>query len=178
MPGAPYFKRSLTVDHARDGEVMIAFAMNGRQPPLLNGFPLRLVVPGWYSTYRVKMLSNIEVLDKPDDNLWMRKAYLIPDTPDADVRPGRTGVKMVPIGRMMPRSFVTNLVQGAKVRLHAPTEVRGIAFGGNSGVARVDFSADSGKTWRPARLGTDEGNTAFANGRWRSLLARPGHMDL
>ena len=57
---------------------MIAYAMNGEQLPLLNGFPLRLVVPGWYSTYWIKMLDDIEVLDKPDDNFWMAKAYRSP----------------------------------------------------------------------------------------------------
>ena len=72
-------------DHARDGEVIIAYAMNGEQLPLLNGFPLRLVVPGWYATYWVKMLNGIEVLDKPDDNFWTAKAYLIPDTPHANI---------------------------------------------------------------------------------------------
>jgi len=62
--------KSLAIDHARDGEVMLAYAMNGEQLPLLNGFPLRLIVPGWYSTYWVKMLSDIEVLDQPDTNYW------------------------------------------------------------------------------------------------------------
>ena len=96
VPDAPDFMKSLAVDHARDGEVMIAYAMNGEQLPLLNGFPLRLVVPGWYATYWVKMLNDIEVLDQPDDNYWMKTAYTIPDTPRADMKPGQTGVKMVP----------------------------------------------------------------------------------
>ncbi len=60
--------KSLDIDHARDGEVMLAYLMNGEQLPLLNGFPLRLIVPGWYSTYWVKMLNDIEVLDAPDEN--------------------------------------------------------------------------------------------------------------
>ena len=68
----PDFMKSLAIDHARDGEVMIAFAMNGQQLPLLNGFPLRLVVPGWYATYWMKMLNDIEVLDQPDTNFWMK----------------------------------------------------------------------------------------------------------
>ncbi|HET6306025.1 MAG TPA: molybdopterin-dependent oxidoreductase, partial [Rhodopila sp.] len=84
VDGAPDFKKSIAVDHARDGEVMLAYQMNGQQLPLLNGFPLRLVVPGWYSTYWVKMLNDIEVLDAPDDNFWMKTAYLVPDTPHAD----------------------------------------------------------------------------------------------
>jgi DMSO/TMAO reductase YedYZ molybdopterin-dependent catalytic subunit len=75
---APRFMKSLDIDHARDGEVMIAYAMNGEQLPLLNGFPLRLVVPGWYATYWVKMVNDIEVLDQPDTNYWTRTAYRIP----------------------------------------------------------------------------------------------------
>ena len=74
METAPDFTKSLALDHARDGEVMLAWAMNGEPLPLLNGFPLRLVVPGWFSTYWVKMLDSIEVLDKPDDGYWMAKA--------------------------------------------------------------------------------------------------------
>src|ERR1700761_5357903 len=127
VPEAPDFMKSLEIDHARAGEVMIAFAMNGEQLPLLNGFPLRLIVPGWYSTYWVKMLSDIEVLDKPDDNFWMAVAYTIPDTPHANITPGQTGVKMVPISRMVPRSFFTNVADGASLPVgNAP--LRGIAF--------------------------------------------------
>jgi hypothetical protein len=156
VPDAPDFMKSLDIDHARDGEVMIAFAMNGEQLPLLNGFPLRLVVPGWYSTYWVKMLSDIEVLDKPDDNYWMTKAYT---TPGHAVR--QTGVKMVPINRMVARSFVTNITPGASLPAGAPTPVRGIAFGGDTGVAKVDFSSDAGKSWQPTKLGTDYGKYSF-----------------
>ena len=92
VDGAPRFLKSLDIDHARDGEVMLAYQMNGEQLPLLNGFPLRLIVPGWYSTYWVKMLEDIEVLDAPDDNYWMKTAYRIPDTPYASVRPDETDI--------------------------------------------------------------------------------------
>jgi DMSO/TMAO reductase YedYZ molybdopterin-dependent catalytic subunit len=168
VPNAPDFMKSLGIDHARDGEVMIAYAMNGQQLPLLNGFPLRLVVPGWYSTYWIKMLNDIEVLDQPDDNFWMKTAYTIPDTPHADMKPGQAGVKMVPINRMVPRSFVTNLKPGAAIERGAPRLARGIAFGGDSGVAKVEFSADGGATWQPARLGHDEGKYSFRE--WRAIF--------
>ena len=62
LPDAPDVMKSLAVDHARDGEVMLAYAMNGEQLPLLNGFPLRLIVPGWFGDYWIKMLNDIEVL--------------------------------------------------------------------------------------------------------------------
>ncbi len=164
VDGAPKFMKSLDIDHARDGEVMIAFAMNGEQLPLLNGFPLRLVVPGWYSTYWVKMLNSIEVLDSPDQSYWTRTAYTIPDTPGADMTPGETGVTMIPINRMVPRSFVTNLRDGASIVANKGTIVRGIAFGGTAGVKAVDLSTDGGATWRSADLGRDEGKYGFR--RW------------
>ncbi|HVY13600.1 MAG TPA: molybdopterin-dependent oxidoreductase, partial [Rhodopila sp.] len=165
LPDGPDFMKSLAVDHANDGEVMVAFGMNGEPLPMLNGFPLRLIVPGWYSTYWVKMLNDIEVLDQPDRNFWMATAYLIPDTPGANVRPGETGFKQVPINRMVPRSFVTNLRPGDTVKVGAPTEIRGIAFGGDTGVARVDVSMDAGKTWQAAQLGEDKGRYGFR--RWQ-----------
>ncbi len=161
MPDAPQFMKSLAIDHARDGEVMIAYAMNNEQLPLLNGFPLRLVVPGWYSTYWVKMLTDIEVLDQPDTNFWTTSAYQVPDTPNANITPGQTGVPMVPISRMNPRSFITNLASGATVPVGKPTPLRGIAFGGDSGVAAVDVSVDGGASWVPAQLGKDEGTYSF-----------------
>jgi DMSO/TMAO reductase YedYZ molybdopterin-dependent catalytic subunit len=161
VPQTPDFMKSLDIDHARDGEVMIAYAMNGALLPLLNGFPLRLVVPGWYATYWVKMLNDIEVLDKPDDNFWMTKAYLIPDTPFANVAPGQKDVKMVPINRMLPRSFFTNVKDGAVLKVGQTTIVRGIAFGGDAALAKVLFSADSGNRWQEARLGSDHGKYSF-----------------
>lgn len=176
VPDAPDFRKSLDIDHARDGEVMIAFAMNGEQLPLLNGFPLRLIVPGWYSTYWVKMLSDIEVLDRQDDNYWMATAYTIPDTPHANIKPGQTGVKMVPISRMVPRSFFTNIADGASLPAGSVATIRGIAFGGDAGVAKVELSMDDGRTWQPATLGKDHGKYSFR--RWQldiPQLMKGGH---
>jgi DMSO/TMAO reductase YedYZ molybdopterin-dependent catalytic subunit len=171
LPDAPKLMKSLAIDHARDDEVMLAYAMNGEQLPLLNGFPLRLIVPGWYSTYWVKMLSDIEVLDHPDMNYWMATAYRIPDTPHANIHPGQTGFKSVPISRMVPRSFITNIKSGERMQTGAPTLARGIAFGGDTGVARVDFSSDGGASWQPAQLGKDEGKYSFR--QWQISFAAP-----
>jgi len=158
---APTFMKSLDVDRARNGEVMLAYLMNGEQLPLLNGFPLRLIVPGWYATYWVKMLNDIEVLSAPDDNFWMKTAYRIPDTTHASVQPGEKGVATVTINRMPPRSFFTNLTDGATVKPGATVQLRGIAFGGDCGVAKVEVSDDGGGSWRAASLGPDEGAYGF-----------------
>ncbi|MGI4793714.1 MAG: molybdopterin-dependent oxidoreductase [Janthinobacterium lividum] len=158
---SPKFLKSLSVDHARDGEVMIAYAMNDEQIPLLNGFPIKLIVPGWCAVYWIKMLNDIEVLDRPDDNYWTTTGYRVPDTPRATVRPGEKGFKLVPITRNVPRSFITNIRSGDTMPANVPTSLRGIAFGGDCGVARVDLSSDDGKTWQPAELGPDEGKYGF-----------------
>jgi DMSO/TMAO reductase YedYZ molybdopterin-dependent catalytic subunit len=172
---APDFVKSLAIDHARDGEVMLAYAMNGEPLPLLNGFPLRLVAPGWYSTYWVKMLKDIEVLDQADTNYWTKTAYTIPDTPHANIKPEDTRVRMVPINRMIPRSFVTNIRPGDTLRAGVPTLARGIAFGGDSGVSRVDFSTDGGDNWRQAELGNDEGKYSFR--KWQVRFDPPDRGD-
>ena len=177
-PDGPDFMKSLSLDHARDGEVMIAYAMNGKPLPLLNGFPLRLVVPGWYATYWIKMLNDIEVLDKADENFWMKTSYQIPDRPRATMTPGETGVSLIPISRMIPRSFITNIPNQSKIAQSAPVKARGIAFGGDCGVSKVEFSADGGTTWQTAKLGHDEGKYGFR--RWEAdfTLSNPGQHAL
>jgi hypothetical protein len=177
-PQTPDFMKSLAIDHARDGEVMIAYAMNGEPLPLLNGFPVRLVVPGWYATYWVKMLNDIEVLSAPDDNFWTAKAYLIPDTPFANVVPGQQGVKMIPINRMLPRSFFTNVKDGAVLKVGQSTPVRGIAFGGDTALAQVLFSPDAGIQWQEARLGPDHGKYSFRQWEVPMRLASRGAHKL
>ena len=178
VPETPPFMKSLDLDHAMDGEVMVAYGMNGTQLPLLNGFPLRLIVPGWYSTYWVKMLSHIEVLDTPDNNYWMHSAYLIPDTPGGTMAPNAKGVKMAPINRMVPRSFITSLRDNATVRHGAPIEVRGIAFGGDSGVKNVAFSNDGGTTWQNAALGKNYGRYSFRRWQTSFVAKQPGDYKL
>ncbi len=167
-PGAPPFAKSLALDHARDGEVMIAWGMNGEALPMLNGFPLRLVVPGWYSTYWVKALDRLEVLTTPDAGFWMAKAYRIPATPDGGVQPGAKDFPTVPINRMHPRAFVTNLVDGAHVEARSPVPVRGLAMGGAAAVAKVELSMDGGHGWHAASLGPDEGRYGFR--LWQATL--------
>lgn len=164
-PGqAPWFAKTLTLDHALSDDVILAYGMNGAALPLLNGFPLRLVVPGWFSTYWVKALDRIALLRAPDTGFWMEKAYRIPATPRASVAPGAKDFATVPIGRMPPRAFFTR----ADAR-----GVRGIALGGDSAVARVDWSIDGGKTWHAARLGPDAGRYGFR--RWTAALPRGTH---
>ncbi len=157
----PDFVKALNVDHALDGEVMLAWAMNGEDLPMLNGYPLRLIVPGYYGTYWVKHVSDILVTDKVFDNFWMAPAYRIPDNDCACVEPGTTPAKTVPINRFNVRSFITSVKDGATLRAGHVTTVRGIAFDGGFGIDEVLFSDDGGATWREAKLGADLGRYSF-----------------
>jgi DMSO/TMAO reductase YedYZ molybdopterin-dependent catalytic subunit len=170
-PETPDFVKALDLDHARDGEVMIAYAMNGEDLPWLNGFPVRLVVPGWYGTYWVKHLNEITVLDKPFDGFWMKSAYRIPDNECACREPGKPATKTVPINRFDVRSFITSMLDGGKVPAGAPLALRGIAFDGGSGIRQVEVSADGGKTWQPTRLGEDLGKYSFRE--WTATVTLP-----
>jgi DMSO/TMAO reductase YedYZ molybdopterin-dependent catalytic subunit len=171
VQGAPKFMKPLDIDHARNGEVILAFQMNGEQLPLLNGFPVRLIVPGWYADYWVKMLSDIEVLDAPDQNWFEAVGYRVPDTPHASVKPGETGFKTMPVSRLVPRSFFTNVSDTTILKSGAPVPLRGIAFGGDSGVSRVELSVDGGQSWKKTVLGQDEGTYSFR--QWSALVEVP-----
>ena len=121
------------------------------------------------------MLNDIEVLDQPDTNYWTKTAYTIPDTPGANVKPGETGFRSVPISRMVPRSFITNIKEGETLHVGASTLARGIAFGGDTGVSRVDFSCDGGTSWQEAELGTDQGKYSFR--QWQRRFTVPSKRD-
>jgi sulfite dehydrogenase (cytochrome) subunit A len=160
MDKTPDFVKALDIDHARDGEVMLAYGMNGDDLPVLNGFPLRLVVPGYYGTYWVKHLNEITVIDREFDGFWMKSAYRIPDTPNNSVVPGTAPKATIPINRFTVRSFITSVTDGAKLK-HGRTMLRGIAFDGGKGITQVEVSTDGGKTWMGAKLGRDLGKYSF-----------------
>ena len=81
FPTVPDFVKSLDLTRiTEDPDVIVAYQMNGQPLPMLNGYPARLVVPGWYATYWVKNLSEIEVIDHVFEKFWMKPAYRIPDT--------------------------------------------------------------------------------------------------
>ncbi len=156
-PAADRFEKVLPLERANDGGVTVAYEANGSTMSLLNGFPLRLVVPGWYATYWVKMLTEIEVMSHPGEGFWMTTAYKIPDTPNGAMTPGETGVKMVPINAMVPRSFITSPNQNQPAAHGKPLTVKGFAFGGNSALKSVKISTDGGTTWHDAQLGKNWG---------------------
>jgi len=177
MDATPDFVKALDIDHALDGEVMLAYSMNGEDLPFLNGFPLRLVVPGYYGTYWVKHLNEITVIDSVFDGFWMKTAYRIPDTPCGCVEPGTAPKATIPINRFTVRSFITSVTDDAKVKSRKTTTLKGIAFDGGKGIKEVVVSTDNGQTWTPAKLGKDLGKYSFREWTLPVKLV-PGIYDL
>ncbi len=161
--GAPQFIKSIPVDIALRDDVLIAWGMNGEPLPLLHGYPLRIVVPGWFSTYWVKMLSTIEVLTGEDDGYYVAETYRVPTVP---VTPADKDFATVPITAMPPRAFITSHVDGAVIPKGEALELRGIAMGGDAALARVDLVGDGLEM--PCTLGPDEGVYGFR--RWIARL--------
>lgn len=161
---SPDFVKSIPLQRAMDGEVMLAYAMNGKELPMLNGYPLKLIVPGWFGTYWVKHVNEI-ILSESDDlskMFYMGTAYRIPDNgsgyiPKGTAWPG----PWKPITTFRVRSFITSHIDGATVRTRKKIEVKGFAFDAGSGIETVHFSADGGATWRNAELGKDLGRYSF-----------------
>lgn len=177
--GSQVFLKSLDVNDPVLNEAVVAYLMNGEPLPMLNGFPLRLVVPGIFSTYWIKHLTWIRALTQEDKNFWMDPAYRIPDTPrgnttPADVAAGK--VNFIPIGRVnMPvRSFIITPDGSGKLPVGLPVVVQGIAFSGDGPVTKVEVSADDGKTWALASLGEDHGPYSFRTWQYTWTPRAPG----
>ncbi len=178
VKGTPDFIKALDIDHARDGEVMLAYTMNGADLPILNGWPLRLVVPGHYGTYWVKHVNEITVIDDLFAGFWMGTAYRIPDNASGCIAPGTAPGKTVPIMRFNVRSFITSLVDGNTIKTGQPVTVRGIAFDSGHGISEVIFSDDGGRSWRRTELGPDLGKYSFREWSINFTPTRPGLLEL
>ncbi len=178
LPQTPDFVKALDIDHALDGEVLLAYQMNGEDLPWLNGHPLRLVVPGHYGTYWVKHLNEITVTDEVFNGYWMNPAYRVPDNSCACVEPGAAPGKTVSISRLNVRSFITSPAEGARLQTGRPAVVRGITFDGGYGISQVLVSTDGGRNWREAELGRDYGKYSFREWTVPFVPGQPGACEL
>jgi len=163
LPKTPDFRKSLPMWKALDDNTLIAVEMNGHPLPHWNGFPARLVVPGWTATYWVKHVTDIKVVTTPDSGFWMSKAYRIPkdrfrnqdrfatQETDADA----------PITTIAVNSLITNLADKQRAPVREPLHIQGIAWDGGNGIQRVDISIDGGQNWRVAELGPDAGRFSW-----------------
>ena len=176
----PDFVKSIPAWKALDENTIVATRMNGKALPHWNGYPARLIVPGWAATYWIKQVTDINALTKPQGGYWMEKAYRVPvgTYPLADRFLTQENDKNTPITEMVVNSLITNLTDGQKLAVGKPADVRGIAWDGGHGIAEVHVSTDGGQNWQPATLGDDLGRFAWRQWSFPFTPAAPGQYAI
>lgn len=159
----PDFIKSIPVWKALDENTLIAYEMNGQPLPHWNGYPARLVVPGWTGTYWLKQVLSVSVLAKPLQGFWMNPAYRIPKGkfPVVDRFVTQEAETTTPITEMVVKSLITRPQPGQRFRKGEAVEARGIAWDGGYGIHDVEVSVDGGQVWQRAALGRDYGRFSF-----------------
>jgi DMSO/TMAO reductase YedYZ molybdopterin-dependent catalytic subunit len=173
----PDFVKSIPIWKAQDEATLIAFEMNGEPLPHWNGYPARLVVPGWTATYWMKHLTSLSVVTEPFKGFWMAPAYRIPKGKFAlvDRFLSQETETNTPITEMVVSSLVTNLADGSVLPAGKPAMVRGVAWDGGFGIRTVEVALDGGRIWRPADLGPDLGRYAWRP--WSFPIPEPRRGD-
>ncbi len=168
----PDFQRSIPLTKALHADTLLAYEMNGEPLPVSHGFPLRVIVPGWAGDSWVKWLTNIELRDKEYDGFFMKTAYR---HPTRTVAPGAAvdAALMTPVTAIGAKSVIASPEEGQAVT-QGPVIVRGVAWAGESPVTRVDVSTDSGRTWQPAKLGSDQARYAWRMWEAKWTPQQPG----
>lgn len=178
IPGVPPFVKSLDVPHAMDGEVLVAYEMNGQDIPMLNGYPLKLVVPGWYATYWVGSLNSINILPEKFHGFWMAKAYQVAKNPAMNEAPNALSKETVPLTNINLHSIFVMPEPTDKIEAGKPCHVEGLVFNDGSGISKVECSADGGKTWAATTLNAELGKYSWRRWQYEWTPAKSGNYDL
>jgi DMSO/TMAO reductase YedYZ molybdopterin-dependent catalytic subunit len=159
----PDFVKSLPVWKAMDESTLVAYEMNGQPLPHFNGFPARLIVPGWTGTYWMKHVTAAKAVSKPWSGFWMNPAYRIPvgKFPVVAHFDTQENATTTPITEMVVNSLITSPANGTRVKPGARLTIGGIAWDAGYGITSVEISTDGGKSWNQAALGPDLGRFAF-----------------
>jgi DMSO/TMAO reductase YedYZ molybdopterin-dependent catalytic subunit len=167
------YERSLPLAEALRGDILLAYAINGRPLPPQHGYPLRVIVPGWYGMTHVKWLAEISVVGEPFTGWQQAEAYHFHATEDD---PG------TPVTRMLPRSLlappgIPDFLTRARFLEAGPCTLAGRAWSGLGQIERVELSVDGGERWDDAVL--EEPLAEFAWRGWSHVWdAQPGEHEL
>jgi sulfane dehydrogenase subunit SoxC len=168
------YQRSLGLDEALSDDVLLAYEMNGA--PLLpqHGFPLRLLVPGWYGMTNVKWLTSISVIDEPFQGYQQTAGYRYRDTEEEE---GTPVTRMVPRALMVPPG-IPDFNTRARTVSAGPCELQGRAWSGWAPISRVEVSTDGGETWADADLEPVESRWSWRGWRFEWGADEPGEYVL
>ncbi len=172
----PKFIRSIPLAKALHPDTLVAYAMNGRPLPLLHGAPLRVITPGWMAESSIKWLTEISVRADESPGYYMQQAYRIPET-SVRLSSGLPGSAMVPVERMPVKSLIAAPADGERVR-SGPVTIQGVAWAGETTVAKVEVSCDGGRSWDAARLLGEEQPHAWRQWQFVWKADVPGSVTI
>jgi DMSO/TMAO reductase YedYZ molybdopterin-dependent catalytic subunit len=180
LSSTPPFVKSIPAWKALDENTLVAYEMNGEPLPHWNGFPARIVVPGWTATYWMKQVSGIQALAQPLTGFWMNTAYRIPKGkfPVVDRFISQESETSTPITEILVNSVITKPADGARLPPGAPITVAGLAWDAGAGIRRVEISLDGGHSWNEAELAPDPGRFSFRPWRFLFTPASPGQRTI
>jgi DMSO/TMAO reductase YedYZ molybdopterin-dependent catalytic subunit len=176
----PDFVKSIPVWKALDENTLVAYEMNGEPLPHWNGYPARIVIPGWTATYWMKHVTSIDAVSLPFNGFWMRSAYRIPKGkfPLVDRFISQETDVNTPITEMLVNSLITAPTAGHNAKPGQLLEVAGIAWDAGFGINRVEVSTDDGHTWVSAELGRDYGRFSFRSWSHTVRAGKKGTMTV
>jgi DMSO/TMAO reductase YedYZ molybdopterin-dependent catalytic subunit len=142
------FERSLTLEEAMREEVLLAYELNGQPLPPQHGFPLRLLVPGWYGMTNVKWLTSITVVSEPFTGYQQARGYRFRR---------EEGEQGAPLSRMLPRALmvppgIPDFLSRRRTVTTGPCRLEGRAWSGHAPIGAVEVSTDAGGSWSAAEL--------------------------
>jgi len=167
--GATRFERSLPLDHARDADPLLAYAMNGEPLPIQHGYPVRLVVPGWYAVASVKWLTEIDLVDQPFAGHFQADRYWYEWERDGEV-------VREPVTLQRVRALITEPGPRQEARC-GELVIRGVAWSGAAPIARVEVSIGGGG-WQEARLVSERKRHSWQWWELITQLQEPGLVTL
>ncbi len=180
LEATPPFAKSIPAWKAMDENTLIAYEMNGAALPHWNGFPARVVVPGWTATYWMKQVVSIRALSQPLASFWMNTAYRIPKGkfPIVDRFTSQESETSTPITEILVNSLITNVTNGRRFEADQPVFVKGIAWDGGYGIRAVEVSIDEGRTWQSAALGENLGKHSFRTWQYTYTARSTGRISV
>jgi DMSO/TMAO reductase YedYZ molybdopterin-dependent catalytic subunit len=150
-----FYTRSLPVKVAISPDIILAWEMNGEPLSPEHGFPLRLVVPGWYGMASVKWLNEIKFVEEPFKGFFQNEHYVY--TEEEGTAEGE------PVRQIRVRSLIHKPETGTEFEREL-IEISGVAYSGEGEISKVELSFNAGKSWEPARL--EELSSAYTAQRW------------
>ena len=164
------YRRSLPLDRTLHPDTLLAYEMNGEALTPAHGYPVRLIVPGWYGMASVKWLVNIEVWDRPFDGFFQQRRYVV-------ISEGIDSLDREPVRTLKVKSLMTRPRHGEVIQ-QGPFTIRGLAWSGNGEITKVEVSTEGGCSWQQATLLGEPTPNAWRLWEVDWHASRPGHYIL